>query len=331
MMVGLFCLGGCTDKRTPPPVIRPPQPEALGPSQMLIPVVDLRYDEKITQVYQMSVQDNALHLTGKPFGYMKWDIASNPENPNKYFAVSEHIDHLFGQFIVDNLVRGALGVIGTLTVMSGDVGATVINTGQTRLPQEVFRYPAFDPNSTVPNQDFHFVWNAVVSHPQSPTTIFAFNPQDYYLRGTVSSGGLQMNIQQPVYYRGPGQTDCCVRRTTVFGDKLFVAWTSKLVFYSFNPDGSLSQPTTYAGLQAVNVASTGDRLYIQHQNNFSNPGSMNYPDGIYVFDRSGIQVGFLQPDLPPKVFAVSPDNLHMYANFDDTAVRVYRIVWQPTQ
>jgi hypothetical protein len=47
-----------------------------------------------------------------------------------------------------------------------------------------------------------------------------------------------------------------------------------------------------------------------------------------VFDSNLNEVAFLEAD--PKVFAVSPDDSHLYANNDDTSVRVYQIDWNIT-
>jgi len=321
----MWVLSSCTDKRTPLPPVLPPQNQFLAPAQTLVAVVDLRYQDKITQVYQMLITpDHSMHLTGKPFIYMKWDMGSNPENPQKYFALSENIDRLFGAFVVDWYAKGALAVIGNWTLLSGDVGATVIDTSETLRPREAYRYPPFDPNAMQTTRDEAFLWTAIAPHPQLPL-FQAFRQSDYGL--TVGVSGGQLNLVSKNYYLGPGQTVCCVDRTTVFDGKVFVAWRSKLVYYEYRTDGSLGTARQFGAISAVNVTSSDDLLYVQHQNNFANPTALSYPDGIYVFDRLGRNIGFLQPDHPIKVFAVSRDNTHLYANIDDTAVRVYRIVW----
>lgn len=325
-MAGILMLVSCTDKRKPPPKAVPAEIQATPPPETLVAVGDVTYEGQETRVHNMVRRGNAIHMIGKPFGYMKWDLSGNPEAPNKIFAVGSQIDLLFPRWIVDEVASSGLAVLGPYTLMTGMAGLSIIDTSETLRPREVARYPAYDPNKQLNDTiDEAFVWSEIIVNRYVPVVI-GFRKNDYAVRAQFNNRKMQLLSKE--YYAGPGETVCCVEGATVFHDKAFVAFRSQLKFYDFGADAVLRNERVFGSLQAVNVVSTDRYLYVQHEPNQSNAEAARHPAGIYVFDKAGKHVTTLQLSQLPITFTVSADDSHFYANIDDTAVRIFRIIWQ---
>jgi len=91
----------------------------------------------------------------------------------------------------------------------------------------------------------------------------------------------------------------------------------------FAEDGSIASSDEFTEMQAADVAVTPGFLYVMHD---PDPGiPSGYGPGIYVFDVDFRNVAYFQMDPVPYVFAVNQENTHIYANDNDTVVRIYRI------
>src|SRR5262245_2327621 len=91
VLLTLTVAWGCTDKRRPPPrqnvYIQP------LPPQTIISRADVQFQNQTTEALQMTTKGGSLYLTGRPFGFSRWDISSNPESPQVIFAVSDEINN----------------------------------------------------------------------------------------------------------------------------------------------------------------------------------------------------------------------------------------------
>jgi hypothetical protein len=295
-------------------------------------VAEVQFQNNPTEVLTIQNRgDGSLYMTGRPFGFSGWDISTNPENPTLNFAASDQIDTFApnGKWVVDWYASGALGFWGQYAFMSGTAGMSIIDTSNTGHPTEVMRFPAVDPNSDQVSADAAYQYTAIVANPSLPF-IYGFRQQDYVY--TISlSGGLPQLVQKDAY-GGQGVNVCCVHSATVFHGTVYVAFGSRLVWFQLGNDGSLQNPGEFDGLQAVNVASTGRYLYVQHEPNYGQPQGQQYPRGFYVFDTTGNNVNFIATDDSPTQFAVNNSDSHMYANNTNTSITIYRIIWnnQPT-
>lgn len=319
----------CTDNRVKREAVLKPQrlpPEALSP------VNDVRINGKDITAFQMVSKGGALYLTGIPFFFTKWDITANPESPHPTFVAADDVGSFAsraegggtseypGMWRADYYGAGGLAVLGPYAIMSGILGTSFVNMSQTSRPVETKRYPAYTSNMEKPPQDDRFVYQAIGVHPQLPM-IYGLREQDYMVVSQVSGGGLQPVAQIPY---GAGNV-CCVKGATVYQGKLFVAMGGSLRFYELASNGALSAPVDLSTLQAVDVVSTENLLYVHHQPSYAHSAGAGNPAGIYVFDASGNTIAFLP--VQPLRFAVSTNDSHLYANLDDTSVRIYRILW----
>lgn len=313
-------LSACTDKRTQEKKL----PVQLGrlPPQVLEAVSDVRINGQDITAYQMTQKAGALYLTGVPFGFTKWDVLSDAEAPHPTFIAADDIDQFqpMGRWRPDWYASGGLAIQGPYAIMSGIVGSSFVSLNSTARPVETKRYPAIDPNNTQTPQDDNFIYRAVAAHPTQPL-VYGMREQDYIVVSRVTSNGLQP-IRTINYGSGPV---CCVMGATVFANKLFVAMRGMLRVYTMAMDGSLSAPVDINLMQAVDVSSTDNLLYVQHAPTFAQAAGSVNAAGIYVFDANGDSQAFLPAS--PKRFAVGPDDGHLYANMDDTSVRIYRIQW----
>lgn len=312
----------CTDKRQQERKL----PVQIGrlPPQALEAVTDIRINGQDITAYQMAQKGGALYITGVPFGFTKWDIISDAEAPHPTFIAADEIDKFqpMGRWRPDWYGSGALGIIGPYAIMSGYVGASFINMGQTANPIETKRYPAINQNSEETPQDQNYVYQSIAMHPRIPLA-YGLREQDHIVLSDVSGSGLKTRSQ---VIRYGSSNVCCVMGSTVFAGKMWVAMRGMLRVYDFvGNNGALSAPMDIPGLQAIGVASSDNLLYVQHQPTFAHSSGSTRAAGIYVFDAQGNSVAFLPTT--PKHFAVAPDDGHLYANLDDTSVRIYRILW----
>lgn len=319
---------GCTDDRRPEETFVP-EVQAAPPVTDVNPAAEVQFQGQETQVLTMQLRGNSLFMTGRPFGFMRWDVGANAESPHLTFAASDQIDSFapFGKWVVDWYASGAVGLLGQFAFLSGVVGTSIVNTGETHAPVEVRRYPRENENSLSDEviQDEAFVYRAIATHPTLPI-IWGFREQDFVYTIQVGSGP-SMNLIRKDSYGASGETVCCVKSATVWRNKVFVAFTQKLVYFDIGSNGALSNPREIRTLQAQNVASTGRYLYVHHEPTFAQPDGVNYPGGIYVFDPSGQNVALLNVD-SPFTFAVTSNDSHVLANEDDVQVKIYRIQWQ---
>ncbi len=295
----------------------------VPPATTLVAAADVKFGGKNTDSLQMTIKGNSLFLTGRPFGFSRWEIGSAPESPSLTFAASDQIEAFspMGKWVVDWYTSGALAIVGQIAFTSGTVGTSVINMTETTKPREVQRYPALDPNSDQVPSDEAFVYAAMVPHPTKPL-LYGFRRQDYVYTVDLSQG--KMNLQAKDAYGEPGESVCCVLGATAFQNKVYVAFRDRLVFFDIGSDGRLTNAKESLELAAVNVQATPRYLYVQHEP--SSAGTSQRPSGIYVFDANGENVAFFKAGNPRR-FAVSPDDSHFYSNADGQSVKIFRIQW----
>lgn len=316
-------LVACTDKRQPE---RKFNVNMRAIPQVLEPVSDVRLDEQDISVFQMAQKAGTIYLTGAsanaPFGFMKWDIMSDAEAPHPTFIAAKNINQFqpMGRWRPDWYASGAIGIIGPYAITSGMAGASFIDMSQTAQPVETRRYPPIDPNSEQTPKDENYIYKAIAMHPSQPI-MYGLKEQDYMVVSKVTSSGISI-IGRVNYGSGPV---CCVTGATVFNNKLFVAMRGMLRMYELGSNGSLSAPTDLNMLQAVDVVSSGNLLYVQHEPTFAQSAGSSNAAGIYVFDANGNSQAFFAAS--PKRFTVAADDMHLYANMDDTSVRIFRIQW----
>lgn len=322
-------LSACTDKREPEKKL--PVRVQRAPKEILETVGDIRITKGATTanitVFQMLQKNGSIYVTGTadnnvPLGFARWDISSDPESPTPLFNIGENYTDFdkIGRWRPDWYGSGAIGILGNYAVMSGVVGSSFISLAQPTSPVELKRYPMIDPAKPETPQDPEFVYRGIAMHPTQPL-MYGLKESDHIVVSSISASGVT-KIRQVPY--GAGSV-CCVQGATVFGNQMFVGMRGMLRAYDLAPNGDLSLPIDIHGLQAVNVASTADLLYIQHNPSFGNAGGTDKAAGIYVFDRNGDSIAFLPVE--PIRFVVSDDNTHLYANMDDTSVRIFRIAW----
>src|SRR5206468_655088 len=110
------------------------------------------------------------------------------------------------------------------------------------------------------------------------------------------NGGLDVAQMNRIDYAPNQGQVCCVTGATTFAGKIFASFTSRLVSMDMGSDGGLTNAHQYNDVQAVNVTSTPQFLYVQHRANYSYTAGLNRPTGIYVFNTQGQNVAFLKLD-----------------------------------
>lgn len=324
LLCAIFAAVACTDGRKPvaPPIQRM---DATPPARTnAAAVTEIKFNGQNMEVMQMIVKSNALYLTGRPFGFMRADVGSNAEQPEKTFAIKEMIDHVMGRWVLDWYASGALTVIGQYAVMSGVVGVSMFDLTETNSPREFRRYPREneDTNNNNTIQDAAYTYKALVAHPSQPV-LYGFREQDFvYTLGLTNGPGLRLLNKSS--YAGAGATKCCVRGATVWKNKVFVAFRGSLVWFELGSSGSLGSGGEVKFLQAEAIASSEKYLFVYHNPGQANPQGANYARGIYVFDEAGKAVALLNTD-SPRVMAATND--YVYINSDNTSVKVYKIDW----
>lgn len=311
---------GCTDRRVPIRKV-PVKINNSLPPQSLYEVATVQYNNQNTTVWNMVSKGGSLYLTGTPFGFAKWEIGPDPENPQLTFAVATAIDQLKPRWVAPWYASGTLAILGNYGFMSGSVGASVMDMRSTGMAKEVLRYPDYDDAAESAVADDAFIWSAASFHP-SRSVLYAFRQQDYVLTYNFTNSGLQLKSKDG--YGDPGTTMCCVNATTVFKNSIYVAFRSRLVFFDFGANDALVDGREYEGLQATHVTATSRYLYVLHQPTSSGSGPV-YPGGIYVFDANGDNVAFLPTTA--KIFSVNDADTHLYANEDDASIKIYKINW----
>lgn len=311
---------GCTNRSFVP---FEPQQQAIPAPQVVEAVADVQFQGQPTQALGMKIHSGSLYLIGRPFGFSRWNISADPENPVLTFAASDNIrefalpDLQNGPWVVDYYASRALAITGRYAVLSGDAGISVIDIGQTNQPKEVFRVPIS--TGLQATADPRFVYEALLPSPTS-SLLYGFRQQDsiFYLSG--SSGG-RLNISSSVGY-APSNI-CCVTGAAAFNGLVYLSLQSRLGVMRPDSSGILSWEQVVDKLAAVNVVATSNFLYVQHE-----PGGNSFgllPRGIYVFDRQGRNVAYMP--LSPLEFAVNESDSHIYINQDDISITIYRMLW----
>jgi len=328
----LLALVACTDSRTPTKTQGSRLSRAVP--QTITLVGNLSDNGNDISVYQMLSIGTSIYLTGAgnstpSLGFAKWDILASPELPNVIFQTSQQIDS-FGnetdlKWRPDNFASGALAIMGTSwAYMSGNAGMSVVDLSDGSHPKEKVRFPAASKTEIEINRDINYVYKALVAHPSLPL-LYGFKENDFQY--TLAADGAKVKILSKNPYKQAGETVCCVTGATVFQNQIYVAFTHALWIFKLGSNGELAELTIDDNFQATGITSTPDKLYILHQpgNNVIGSSGVRNPAGIYVFDAIGDQANYLP--IEPYVFTVSPNNMHLYANMDETSVAVYRINW----
>lgn len=319
----LMVTTACTDRRAEAEIQTGP---TRAPSNFLA-AAEVRYNQEDTQVFQMQYKAGSLYLTGKPFAFMRWDVDSDPENPALIAAAARDINNfspapIFGRWLVDWYGSGALAINGPYAYLSGEHGASVINQQDPSSPQESYRYPLAPQGSTEILRDPNFVFKAMIVHPSQPY-VYGFQENSSVI--TYQIQGNRLNRVAQSFYNTFGSTTCCVQGATLFNNKIYVAFRSKLWVFDLPSGPQLAAPRVIDRLNAVNVAASDSLLYVQHEPTQAISAGTGLAAGIYVFDSNGANLQYIA--LRPLVFAVSGDDRHIFANIDDRAVKIFRMNW----
>ncbi len=315
---------GCTDRRAPKGVPVNLSATSGTNTSSLKQVADVKFQNNDTQVTNMVSSGGSLYMIGRPFGFSRWDISADPETPSLTFAASDQIDTFApnGKWVVDWYASGGLGILGRYALMSGTAGLSIIDISETNHPVEALRQPPVAATDQKVSSDSAFQYRAIVASPYG-STVFGFREQDYVY--TLSLSGSGVKLQSKDAYGGDGATVCCVKSATVFNGKVFVAFGSRLVWFDIDGSGQLSNPGEFDQLQAANVASTGQYLYVQHAPTYGQQAGLKNPRGYYVFDANGNNVDYIADNNNPRQFQVSQGDSHIYMNNTDTSITIYRI------
>lgn len=319
VILALFVLVSCTDRRQPK--FSPNQfPQSPEPTIDL--VAEVQFMAKTTEVLQMAVEGNSLYVTGRPFGFSRWEIGTNPEEPKIIFAASNAIEAFspypkFGFWTPDNFAQGGLNILGTSAFMSGAAGMSVIDIAETHAPIEVARFPSEKIDGVQVTRDPNFVYSAMVHHPSLPL-IYGFKESDHVYTLAISSQAV--SIREKAAYGPTGA--CCAMGAAVSQTSVLVAMRGSLWTFELGADGRLGTATQIDDLQAVNVVTSANYIYVQHAPAARSAGGVVNPAGIYVFDQAGQPVTFLP--ISPIRFAVFQDT-YVFANMENSKVSIFAI------
>jgi hypothetical protein len=319
-MFSLLC--ACTDRR---PKTDFPNSVHVTPPEQILPVAEVQFEGQSTEAQQMVVRGGSLFLTGRPFGFSRWDVGANAESPRLTFAASDQITTFspypkFGFWTPDAFGQGGLEILGSTALMSGAAGLSIVDISQTHTPVEVGRHPEEKKDNVQVTSHPDFIYSAIVSHPSLPI-FYGFRQEDYVVTSRLEGGKSAVPIEKAAY----GSSNvCCVAGAGVFANRVLVAMQGSLWVFNFLQDGRLSTPSEFDELSAVNVVAGAEYVYVQHTPTNARPNAVNHPGGIYVFDAGGNNVAFLP--ITPLRFAVYNDQ-YLYANEDNTRIRIYKMVW----
>jgi len=315
-------ISGCTDSRLPNLIQRGGITPGRSFPAGISPIMSVRFDQQTTITTQMVVSGPTLFLVGRPFGFSLWDVGTNPLSPRMQYAFSDNIQAFsqMGGWTPDNYASGAVGVRGNYVLTSGAAGASLIDTTDKNAARELFRYPPRSGSEISVPMDPWFVYRAIIPHPTQPY-FYGFREQDVAVALSVSGSGLNIQNDKLIRYQARNSGTCCVLGGITYRDKIFVAFRAALRQFAFLPDGGIAEVSENTNLNAVNVASSGDYLFVQHQ---AVPGN-TYPSGIYVINESGNSVAFLP--MSPIKFSISADSQYLYANLDNDSITIFKLNW----
>jgi hypothetical protein len=317
---------GCTDSRSINPVTQALNSGLIGRAvtMQLIPQRVVQFQGNTTITEKIFIKGSSLVASGKPFGLSIWDVGSDPLSPILQYAYQDNINAFsqLGGWTPDYYASGAMASLGRYLLTSGVAGSSLVDILNPANAVELLRYPPRSLSDQQTPQDPFFVYNAVVTHP-TQLYFYGFTQQMGYSTLNLNSYGLVPSApnQLTPYSNSGGRGTCCAMGGTVFQNNAFVAFRSHLRQFVFGSGNSLQEAAVINALNAVNVVSTPDYLFIQHA---AVPGN-TYPSGIYVINSQGTGAAFIS--YSPKVFAVSSDSNYLYANENDVDIRIYQINW----
>jgi hypothetical protein len=324
----LFMLAGlsaCTDRRAARPYGGPSNFLASNFSQ----VAEVRLSNSSLSVSQMVYGAGFLTLVGKPFAFARWDITSDPQNPRKIFSASDNRasfspDPPFGGWTPDGYGSGGMAFMGQFAIVSGDIGASVIQIGpSSSYAQEVNRFPGIDSKGNLVSSP-QFQWKAIVPNPNG-SVLYGFTLADGYYNvpvGRAANGAPSFGTPTLNSLTSNGGPACCVTGAVTFNNRVFVGMRNQLLIMSFSGN-NLVRTGTYTGLQASNLAVSTNYLFVQSNATASGDGGGSYADGIYMINGAGTVVNYFA--INPLVFAVTPDARYLYADEGDGAVKIYAL------
>lgn len=313
----LIILPACTDRR---PKLFSNQ-ISKPPESAVSLVATVQFDQKPTSALQMVVTGSSLFLTGRPFGFARWDVGSDPESPRLTFAASDNIETFspypkFGFWTPDSFAQGALDLYGKSALMSGAAGLSVVDISETHTPVEKARFPAEKIDGVSVTRDSAFVYSAIAHHP-TLSVIYGFAEQDVVY--TLAAGNPIRILEKAAY---ADSSVCCAMGASVAGNRVLLAMRQSLWVFDLQPDGRLGASSELDSLQAVNVVTTASHIYVQHEPTVARSSGAGNPAGIYVFDAEGSPVGYLP--IQPIRFAVYQDE-YIYANLSNTEISIFKI------
>ncbi len=290
----------------------------------------IAYQGQPMNTFQLQEQNGYLFATGTPFDFIILNISTDPENPVNIADAKSQMnlfspDPPFGGWSAASFGSTALSIDGQYAVMSGSMGASVVDFQNIQNPQEIIREPPPTSNLSV-YSDSTYMWNGVVA---LGSLVFGFQMLNYnYVFGPLpqSLGIIGKNAYST-------QSVCCVMGATYFAplQQIFVAFRNQLVAYGLQYDSSGNFQNLYEvgaanTILAAYVTSSPHLLYVLHEPLYSGISSP-YPAGIYVYSSQYQLVGYLP--LTPRVFAVSDDDSHLYATDQNGNLSIYAINGAP--
>jgi len=339
-LVGMLVTSACTDKRQTgaPPLREKIQTEIRSSMQF---VADVTFGGAAMNVLTVAASKGSFYVTGFPFGFARFDVSSNPVQPQLVYAAKNNINTFAadGIFNVDFHASGAVGIWENpnsqkrYALLSGTSGTLAVD--MTSNPRIVLRKPPLTSNGEV-QQDIAYVYKGIIAHPAKP--VFLGWTQDTFL---YTLSGNDLSLQSQTSY-GNG-TVCCVRNVVAWNGYMFAAFGSKLVFMPFCGDDDDSGPdearcaggaafgsaTVFDKLQGQYVAATDNFLYVLHEPSDGFPQGLPFRRGIYMFSRQtgeNVDVLPLPTGIRPRLFAVTPQDSHIYFNNDGQKLDIYRIL-----
>ncbi len=299
---------GCTDSRTVKSKPLQLKQVFANNSLSMTKIAAVRFNSEDTQVAQMVRVGNTVHMVGYPFAYAGWNIDA-PETPNLAFDLASQLSDfpIKLPWTVDWYASGAVGIMGSTSVLSGTSGVSLINMTQPKAAKEIFRKPPLDAAGK-PGRDFGYVYSAIVPHP-TQAMWYGFSQQENVY--TVAVGQNNTQIISTASY-SPNGPVCCVKNAVYFSSTIYVAFGTRLAWFAPTQDGGLVDPGELSSLQATGVA-VSDNYVIVHHNPTSavSAGAAN-PKGFYYFDSAGNLAAYVPSNVIPRLFVADPSGRYLY-------------------
>ncbi len=334
LTTALFLLAGCTSSLPIPDQQQTVFPQAATGTS-LVSVASVQFQSQNTNAMQMVQSGGSLYLTGTPFGFAQWDITADPENPTLTFAAADQLTSFapppFDSWVVSYWASNALAILPTspygypFAFTSGSAGMDAVSLHSISNPTIVMQLPVQDPSSITPVGSPSFEYRALAAHPSLPI-VYGFGQQDAIYALSLTNNTVNVIAKYP--YSSTGAPVCCVRGAAMLGTRLFVAFSSQLVYFDMQPDGSLKPPGQINTLQAMEVAVSNNLLFVVHQPTPGQPQGLINPAGIYVLNGSLQNLDTILYSVPIYSMAADPLGNHLYLNQDGSSVKIFRIQWK---